>query len=169
MVKAKVEVVEIDEKYKKSYVPMTISGAEIGWSHLVKPDLYMGDEKWIVDLNLDPKTAKECKDMGFDLKTVKDPNKNTVENVLKAKKKTKDKNGAPQAPPTIVGLDGRTPFTEEIGYGTRANVKISVRAWEVFDREAGGKIWKLFAYIDAVQVVDHVPRAGGSGFANLEE
>jgi hypothetical protein len=135
---------------------------------LIKPDLYMGDEKWVVDINLDPTTAAECKKLGFDLKTSKNPNKDTVENVLKAKRKTKDKTGKAQPAPTIVGLDGRTPFTEEIGYGTRANVLISVRAWEVFDKVAGGKIWKLFAYIDAVQVIDHVPRGGsGNGFDDL--
>ena len=167
MAKAKVEAVVIEEKYKKNYVPAKLHGVQIGWSHLVKPDLYMGDEKWVVDLNLDAATAEDMKRRGFELKTSKNPDKEVVENVLKAKKKTTDKAGNPQKPPTIVGLDGRTPFTEELGYGTLANVHIQIRAWEVYDKEAGGKIWKLFAYIDAVQVIEHVSRGGGAGFDDL--
>ena len=167
MAKAKVEVVVIEEQYKKGYVPMTLQNVEIGWSHLRKPDLYMGDEKWVVDFNLNDTLAAKCRGMGFDLKTGKNPDKEVIGNVLKAKKKTTDKAGNPQKPPTIVGLDGRTPFEEELGYGTIVNAVIGVRAWEVFDKEAGGKIWKLFAYIDAIQVVSHVPRGGGVGFTDL--
>ena len=167
MAKAKVEAVVIDPQYKAKYVPMMFRNVKLGWTHLRKPDTAFGNNKYSADINLeDPAQIAQAKAMGFDLKTKKDPDKNPVDNILSSKKNAMSKEGEAVDPPIVVGLDGKTPFTEEIGYGTLANVKVSARAWDLFDKDAGGKVWKLYAYVDKIQVIKHVPRSGG-GFDDL--
>lgn len=171
MAKAKtVAPVVIDPQYKTKYVPMILRNVGIGWSHLSKPDTAFGNNKFSAEIILfDQAQIDQAISMGFELKTRKDPDKNPVQNVLLSKKNALNKDGEKVDPPEVVGLDGRTPFKDEIGYGTIANVKVSARAWELFDKDAGGKVWKLYAYIDKVQVIKHVPRAGGGGFDDLSD
>lgn len=150
----------IDQKYKDGYVNFIIPNVEVFWAHVYTPDTAFGDSKWSIEMRLpDGELATNMKDAGFNIKDKTDKNGNVIKNVLVAKKATHSKSGENE-PPTIVGLDGRTKFTENIGNGSICNVKVSAKAWKV-----RGK-WILSLYLEGVQVLKHVEYNGG-GFPDM--
>lgn len=150
----------IDQKFKDGYVNFIVPNVPVYWCHLTRPDTAFGDSKWSIEMRLpDGELAKNLKDSGFNMKDKKDKQGNIIKNCLVAKKATQGKEG-PNKAPMVVHLDGKTPFTEDIGNGSICNVKVQAKAWKV-----NGK-WILSLYLEGVQVVEHVAYNGG-GFEDL--
>lgn len=151
----------IDDKFKTSYVKFKLSNVPVRYAHLQTPDTAFGDCKFHLQALCDDGTAGNLEKMGFVLKEKKDKEGNVTKNILNPKKNGRKKDGTPNEPPSVVGLDGRTPFTDELGNGSVCNLLLSAKAWQVKGT------WVLSCYIESVQVVKHVPRSGG--FDDLSE
>jgi hypothetical protein len=131
-----------------------INGVAVKWAYLDAPDTRF-EHKYKVDLVLTKDQAEKMKAVGFKIKTDKDG-----DFVLTATKKTRTKGGKVMEAPRVVGRDGQTPFTEKVGNGSIINIKIFAKYTEV-----SGNTF-LPAYINSVQVLSHVPFAGGFGNAD---
>jgi hypothetical protein len=131
---------------------------KVKWAALNKPDTRF-EPCWKVDAVLSPDQAEKMKAVGFRIRQDADGDW-----VLRCKKKCRTKSGQPMEAPRVVGRDGVTPFTENIGNGSVMNINVFAKYIEV-----AGKT-HLPAYLNEAQVVEHVPYTGGSpGFGNLEE
>lgn len=140
------------------YVNFNISNVECRFCHLFQPDTAFGGNKWHLQAILADEVAEELKALGLTVKDHTDKEGNVTKNILKPKKEVVTSKGKQQDPPIIVGPDGRTPFTEEIGNGSVLNLRLSARDW------GSGRVG---CYIEKVQVVKHVPRA--SDFEDLTQ
>ena len=154
-------MVEIPQKYKDGYVKLSLTNVEVYWAHVQKADREFGNNKWHLQMRLDDKLAEELKAEGFNVKDKTDKQGNVAKNTLIAKKEVMKKNGQPNKQPYIKGPDGKTDFTDNIGNGSILNLNLSAKAWKI-----RGK-WSLSCYLDGIQVVNHVPYAGG--FSDVSE
>lgn len=152
----------IDQRYKEGYVRMILPNVTLYWAKVFNPDTEFGKNEWCADISIDDEIlAGALKKEGFRVEDKTYKNIGEVKNVLKAKRQVVRKDGTRQEPPKIWNPDAVTPFTKELGNGTKANVKISARAWQV-----KGK-WTLSAYIEEIQVVEHKEYSGGSSFSPI--
>lgn len=148
-------------------VELTIRNKKVRWAAVHKADDRFGDAKWKIDMIFDvaddAKEIAELKSMGLNLREYLKDGTPTDPGILylRADSKTTTAKGKGNKGPVVVGRDGRTPFTEDIGNGSTCNVKVYVKAWK-----AAGKSG-VKAYLNAVQVVDHVPYAGGGSFDDI--
>lgn len=142
---------------------MQLDNVKVWWEHLFELDTAFGKSEWNIRCHLEdqPKLCKAMKDVGLNVKDVIDgkngDNPTPHKDTLMVSKKSITAKGKVQTPPKIVGPDGRTPWTEELGNGTVVNVQFSI----VFYDSLG----KFGVYLDAVQVVNHVVRNTG-GFSD---
>lgn len=151
--------IEIEDKFINGYVNISLSNVECHWCHLFSPDTAFGNNKYSVEMRLEDELAGQLKQLGFDIKDKVKDGEVVAKNVLKAKREVVLKSGKKQGPPSVVGPDGRTPFTEEIGNGAILNLNLSCRAWPI-----NGSM-QLSAYVDEVQVVSN--QARGKGFGDV--
>ena len=152
---------KVDAKFD-DYQNMTIKDVEVKWAK-VQPhqfDQYTpknapaGPKKWAVDIVLNDTLAKALKKEGFNVKKGTEGN-----SFVHASKNKKKKDGTDNMPIKIVGMDGRTPVTDELGNGTKCNIKVSAKKW--------GTVSTITLYLDSIQVLDLVKYEGGSGFEDL--
>jgi len=148
--------VEIAEHMTKGYTNIKLSNIECHWLHLDEPDTAFGNNKWCLEMRLDDGIAQQLRDIGFIVKDKIDLSTQEVKgkNVLKAKKEVVTQKGKVQMKPSVVGPDGKTPWTEPMGNGTICNLHLSFKAWFV------NGVWQMSMYIDAVQVVTLAAFAG---------
>ena len=146
----------IDSKYKQGkYIQFKLNNVEVWWAKVHKPDTAFGNNRWSIDMHLTDALSAQMKAEGFNV-TDKESGGVVTKNILRAKKDAVTKDGKPQKAPEVVGPDGRTPFTDDIGNGSICNLILSARAWEI------NKKWVLTTYLEKVQVVKHVAYAGSS-------
>lgn len=121
--------------------------------------LYEPDEKfepcWKINVVLDDDWNTELRDAGFNVRVDADG-----DNVLIAKTKVTTKAGKKNFPPTVVGPNPSVPFTKPIGNGSKVKVKVFAKYCEV-----AGKTF-LPAYLNSVQVIEHVEYEGGDSFSD---
>jgi hypothetical protein len=145
---------------KKEFVEgdeVILSNVSVKWANLNAPDDRF-EPCWKVDAVLTQEMADEMKKVGFKVRQ-----DNDGDWILRCKKKTHTKKGKPMDAPKVVGRDGKTAFTENIGNGSIMNIRIFAKYVEV-----NGNTY-LPARLNAAQVVTHVPYEGGGGFDNLDE
>ncbi len=140
------------------YHNIQFNGVEAYWASLFEPDTAFGKSEWNIRCHFkDAALVKEMKAIGLNVKDVTDgKNSNnpiSYKDTLLVKKGTATAKGVKNDPPFIVGPDGRTPWTEELGNGSLVNVKASIIYYD--------SLGKFGVYLDGVQVVNHVARAGG--------
>jgi len=151
---------KVDAKFN-DYVELKFENVEVKWAK-VQPhqgDSFQGaPEKWTIDIILQEKLAKSLEKEGFLIK-------NDGTNYWITPKSAKfEKDGVTQKKPIlIVGRDGQTLITEELGNGTKVNIKVSAKKWP--------NVSKVSTYINAIQVLKLVEFSGGgqSGFAAVAE
>lgn len=148
-------MVEIAKEYFDGYVDHVFENVEVRWAKVFTPDTEFGKNEWCIDVLLQEPQASDLKAKGFNVR------EKDGENVLRCKKKVISASGKPNKPPVIVDRDANK-FEEEIGNGSICNIKVSCKAWAI-----GGSP-TLTAYLDAIQVVKHVPR-GTTTFAPIPE
>jgi len=143
-------------------VEVVFKNKEVRWASVHTPDERF-DPCWKADILFNKKTdAKEIKaymDLGFNFKEYK--NKEGVPTdpdiyYLRAKSKCNQKSGKANKPPVVVGRDGRTPFSQDIGNSSTCNVKVYVKENIVTGKR------HVTLYLNAVQVVNHVEYGGGA-------
>ena len=143
-----------DERFVKGS-NMVLSGCPVKWAHLINPDTKY-DHKWSVDAYLSDDDAKELKSIGFNIKDSEDGP------FIKLTRKCKTMAGKVMSPPQVVCKDPSQPFTDEVGNGSICNIKV----YAVYRTVKGSDI--LCAYLEKVQVVDHVKReSSGEDFKDL--
>ena len=132
-----------------------LSGVKVLWANVQadNPDSKY-ERVWKTDVILEKSMADSMLASGFGVR------EKDGEYLLTIKKKCMTRDGKAQTPPTVVGRDGKTPFTEEIGNGSTCNIKVYAKYCEVKGET------HLPAYLNALQVVEHVAR--GAGFDNLD-
>jgi len=151
----------MDQKYIDGYVNHILKNVKVYWAHVHQPDTAFGGDKWKLDAALTEEAGEELKALGF---TINSKTYGQVEEpYVLVPKKERIVKGIEQKPPVIVGADGKTPFTQDIGNGSVCNLKLSCKAWKI-----KGK-WILATYLDAVQIVKHVEYSGGGAFEDCSE
>lgn len=145
-----------DERFVKGS-NLTLSGCPVKWAYLINPDTAFNDRKWSIDAYLNDEDAKELKSLGFNIKDSEDGP------FIKLKRKCTTAAGKDLTPPQVVGKDPSIPFTEEVGNGSICNILV----YAVFRSIKGRDV--LCAYLEKVQVVDHVAREAreDTGFEDL--
>jgi len=156
--------VKIDAKFNK-YVNISLDDVELKWckaqsatgqfDQYSPPGMPKGEKKWTCQIVLNETLAKNLIKDGFNVKQDKDGDW-----CLPSSKKCEKADGTPNRPVVIVGKDGFTPITTELGNGTKANVKCSARKWPTTA--------KITVYLEGIQVVDLVEHSSVS-FVNLED
>jgi len=110
---------------------------------------------YCIDLIVDDETATRLEKEGLPVKrNVVDKKGRNRGNVFKVKRNAYRKDGTMNTKPNIVGPDGKTPFEELIGNGSKVNVQ-----YNPFDWEFAGKKGRS-ADLVGVQVVNHVAYTG---------
>ena len=145
--------IDIDDKYAKNYVKFKLTNVKVFWAKVHEPDTKY-EHKWCVDIHLEDALAEELKKLGFDIKDKTNKDGTVTKNLFKVSKKCRTAKGVENKPPQVVGQDGKTPFTEQIGNGSIVNLNLSAKAWPIKGT------WILSAYLDGVQVVDPVEYGG---------
>jgi hypothetical protein len=133
-----------------------LSNVPCKWASLIRPDTRF-EHVWKIDAILTKDQADRMKAVGFNVKQDKEGDW-----FIRCKKKVQTKSGSPMEPPRVVGRDGATPFTEEVGNGSIVNIKVFAKY-----KEVNGQT-HLPAYLNAVQVLEHVPY-NSSGFGNVDD
>ena len=144
--------VTIDQKYVDGYVALPFTGVKVRWAK-VQPhqgDSFQGGpEKHCIDVLLEDKVAESMIKQGFHIKGEKG------DYWFTPKSAKFEKNGTtPKRALTIVGPDGHTPVTAELGNGTLVNINVSARKWS--------SVAKISTYIAGIQVLNLVEYGGGS-------
>jgi hypothetical protein len=143
-----------------NYVGVKFSNVKVQWAKLSTPDEFRGSKKFKLEMYFESADELEKSEVykteNFNVRTKNDK-------VILGMSKDFDKakfRGADGLPCIqVVGPDGVTPFTDDIGNGTVVNINGTAKKWDVSD--------KVTLYIDEVQVVEHVAYAGGGGFASV--
>jgi hypothetical protein len=148
---------KIDARFEGEGSVLPITNRPVKWAALINPDTKF-EACWKLDVVLTKEQAEKMLAVGFGVKVDKDG-----DHVLRVKKKCRTKKGDLMTPPTVVGRDGQTPFTENVGNGSICNINIFAKYIEV-----NGNTY-LPAYLNEVQVLEHVPYNGGGGFSNVDE
>jgi hypothetical protein len=134
---------------------LTLTNVPVKWAATQRPDTKF-ESVWKINIILTDEQATKLKSVGFRVKTDKDGDQ-----ILTARRKTQTKSGDPIAPPTVVGRDGTTRFTEELGNGSVVNVRV----WCKY-KQVSGETY-LPAYLNEIQVIEHIPYGGG-GFGDVD-
>lgn len=102
-----------------------VKDVEFNWPHLINSHSPFGVEVWDVQVRTaDPDTAEQMKRLGVSVKK-SDGSASVPAGLFYAnvKRKTKNAKGGANQPVTVV--DGqRNPITEELGNGSRGNIKL---------------------------------------------
>lgn len=147
----------VAQKFCDDYVDVPLNGVKVRWAkvHPHQWDSFQGGpKKHCIDVMISDEQAATFKKGGFLVKGEKG------EYFLTPKAKG-DKDAPDYRPLSIVGRDGRTPVTAEIGNGSTVNIILSARKWT--------SVAKISTYIGGIQVLDLVEYSGGTGFANVDE
>jgi hypothetical protein len=142
------------------YVGVKFSNVKIQWAKLATPDEFKGSKKFKLEMYFE--TADElAQSEVYKLENFNVREKNDRVILAMSKEFSRAKYVGPNGNVCIqvVGPDGVTPFTEELGNGTVVNINGTAKKWDVTD--------KVTLYIDEVQVVSHVAYAGGGGFSSV--
>lgn len=137
---------------------IVLKSVRVKWAHLHSPDTKY-NPMYSVDVMLDADDSKELKGLGVNVRDSEDGP------WIKVLTYVTTKAGKKNRQPRVVGLDPKVPFTEEIGNGSICNILM----WSKYVKVDGE--WKLPTYLEAVQVIEHVPYTAGesSGFDDLSD
>lgn len=134
-----------DEKKNTS---VKLTNVRVMYAKVIRPGKAYDEgqpDEWSVNMYLTDADAETMKAHGVNPKEDKQGNEYWV-----AKRSTKTRAGGDaKAPPVVDGA--KQPFTDDIGNGSVCNIVVSLFDW------TKGKRSGKFVYLNAVQVVNHVP------------
>lgn len=133
-------------------VQIVLNNVSVKYAKLIKPGQAFDEgqpDLWSVNMYVTDEDNDRLKDFGCVPKEDRDGHYYFI-----AKRNVKNKQGDPVPPPALV--DGRKlPITDEIGNGSVCNIAVTPFSWEK------GKKRGVILYLNAVQVVNLIPRNGG--------
>jgi hypothetical protein len=132
----------------KESVNYVVKGAKVKWAKVYEPDGTFPPARWSVNVYPSEVDKAALLKLGIQFRTDdKDGGQFFV-----AKRNVETNAGKKMDPPRVVDAAKR-PFTEPIGNGSTCNVIVNVYPW-TFGKKTG-----MGAWLEAVQVVEHIPYA----------
>lgn len=143
---------------KKPAEQIVLKNVRVKYAKLIRPGQAFDEgqpDLWSVNMYLTPKDREHLLAIGATEKTDKDGQPFFV-----TKRNVTNKNREAVKPPSVVN-GAKQPFNEEVGNGSICNIAITPFEWE--KGKAGTPSYKrgILLYLNAVQVVEHVPMSGG--------
>ena len=136
---------------------MQVRNAKVKWASVLQPNTKY-TPRWEICIYPTVEDINALEEAGLELKV----DKETEEKFYRVTKNVTKRNGEQNLPPRVVDIH-KNPFTELIGNGSICNVILSVVEVSVFGEN------KMKGYLDAVQVVKHVPYVGREDFDDVED
>lgn len=138
---------------------LVLKNARVKWAHLIRPGKPYDEKQapsWDVNIYPTPEDAELLKAHGVTAKEDKEMNEYWV-----AKRSTLTREGSAAKPPTLV--NGRKePFAEEVGNNSVCNIAVTLFPWSKGKQGTVSYRSGILLYLNAVQVVNHVPQTSGS-------
>jgi len=131
-----------------------LQNVRVKYAKVIKPGKAYDDgapDEWSVNMYLTPEGRDAVMAAGANPKE----DKEGIEYWVAKRKTVNAKGEATKAPPVVDGA--KRPFTDDIGNGSVCNIVVTLFPWERKGRSG------VFIYLNAVQVVNHVPFGGGGG------
>jgi hypothetical protein len=138
---------KVDERFVQGVT--VIIPCKAKWAYLDKPDTKY-KKQWSIDMVLDETWKEKLQGSNFNVKQDADGDW-----VLKAYRLCETRSGKEMSPPDVIDID-KQPFTEGVGNGSKCRVRVFCKCTSPQDPT------RVVAYLDTVQVVEHVPYNGGS-------
>ena len=139
---------------KKDAKTLKLTNVRVKYCKVIKPGKAYDDgapDEWSTNMYVTPEDRDTLMANGVNPKEDKEGHEYWL-----AKRKTVNTKSEAVKPPVVV--DGsKRPFTDDIGNGSVCNVAVTLFPWE-----RKGKSGVLL-YLNAVQVVNHVPFSGAGG------
>lgn len=129
-----------------------IKNAKVMWAHLVKPTQAFDEgqpDLWSVNMYVNAEEHRKLVALGCTAKLDKEG-----QDYFIAKRNTVNKKKEQVQPPAMVDAHKR-PFADEVGNGSVCNIAVTPFAW------SKGAKSGVILYLNAVQVIHHVPRSQG--------
>ena len=137
---------------KKEAEVLKLTNVRVKYCKVIRPGKAYDDgmpDEWTTNIYPTPEDHDALMARGVNPKEDKEGNEYWV-----AKRKTVNGKGEPVKPPAVV--DGaKRPFTDDIGNSSVCNIVVTLFPWERKGRKG------VLLYLNAVQVVNHVPFSGG--------
>lgn len=152
---------------KKPAEQIVLKNVRVKYAKLIRPGQAFDEgqpDLWSVNMYVTPKDREHLLAIGATIKQDKDGNEFFV-----TKRNVTNKNREAVKPPSVVN-GAKQPFAEEVGNGSICNIAVTPFEWE--KGKAGTPSYKrgILLYLNAVQVVEHVPMSGGvDAFDVIEE
>lgn len=148
---------------KKEAVTMVLKNVRVKYAKVIKPGKAYDDskpEEWSVNMYVTDEDTAALNAAGVAPKEDKDGNEYYL-----AKRSTQTAKGDAVKPPQVVDAKKAT-FTDDIGNGSVCNIAVTLFPWE----RDKGKRKGILLYLNAVQVVNHVPyNVGGTDVFGVVE
>ncbi len=145
---------------KKEYETVKIRNARVKYAKVIRPGKAYDEsqpDEWSVNIYPTDEDRDTLMAHGANPKEDKEGHEYWV-----AKRSTKTKAGK-EAKPVPVVNGRREPFTEDIGNGSVCNINVTLFPW------TKGKQLGVKLYLNAVQVVNHVPYGNSGGVDDFDE
>ena len=142
---------------KKEAQSMVLNNVRVMYAKVIRPGKAYDDskpEEWSVNLYVTEEDTAKLNAAGVAPKEDKNGNEYFL-----AKRGTKNSKGDAVKPPTIVTASKAPWPGDDIGNGSVCNVAVTLFPWE----RDKGKRKGILLYLNAIQVVNHVPYSAGGG------
>jgi hypothetical protein len=133
---------------EKDSVNYVVKAAKVKWAKVFEPDGTFPPARWSINVYPGDADKAALLKLGIQMRT----DEKDGGEFFTAKRNVETNKGKKMDPPRVV--DGlKRPFTDPIGNGSVCNVIVNVYPW-TFGKKTG-----MGAWLDAVQVIEHVPYA----------
>lgn len=132
---------------------VVLKNVRVKWAKLIRPGAAFDEgqpDLWSVNMYVTAEDRDRLLAIGCTAKTDKDDQEFFI-----AKRNTVNKNGEHVKPPALVN-GHKHPFTEEVGNGSVCNIAVTPFAWTKAKKSG------VILYLNAVQVINHVPASNGA-------
>lgn len=141
---------------KKEAEQLVLKNVRVKYAKVIRPGKAYDEsqpELWSVNMYLTDEDRDQLMARGINPKEDKDGSEFWV-----AKRNTVSKSGDPVKPPTIVTASKAPWNGEDIGNGSVCNIAVTLFPWAKSKTQKG-----TLLYLNALQVVNHVPYNAGGG------
>jgi hypothetical protein len=144
---------------KEAPQQVVLKNVRVKYAKLIRPGAAFDEgqpDLWSVNMYVTTEDEGKLFALGVSPKTDKEDQAFYV-----AKRNVTSKTGAPVKPPSLVDAK-KQPVTEEVGNGSVCNIAVTPFAWK-----KGAKTGVIL-YLNAVQVINHVPFGNFDPFTEIE-
>ena len=141
---------------KKEAEQLVLKNVRVKYAKVIRPGKAYDDsqpELWSVNMYVTDEDREALMARGINPKEDKDGSEYWI-----AKRNTVNKAGDPVKQPTIVAANKGAWIGDDIGNGSVCNVAVTLFPWQKSKTQKG-----TLLYLNAIQVVNHVPYSSGGG------